>query len=352
MFDPQWTLVEADHHHLGLLRRFVQRDRYPAVGLHRGVRQRRVGDALAGRRPALPFGWRGQHLADRHPARCSARSAAATTGYGTTANTFQGNAQGGDHVPDIVGNLRLDQAWGSLHFGAAAHEVHGTYYTSTDSSTGQPESTWGFAVIGAFELKNLPTGVGDSLKVEATVRQRRCQVRVRRHLRFGRRQVVSPRSAMAEPWRSATCSTASTAPTAPRSARAMRGTSVRSTSTTGTRRGAPRCSVRTATSRTAVGGDALLLAAANGGRLEHRRTANATGTLRPRSFVQVGTRTAWDVVKNLTLRGRVRSTPGSTRTSSGTFTSNTNFSGSPSGSVYQLKDQNIFSGHVQATRSF
>ena len=36
------------------------------------------------------------------------------------------------------------------------------------SDSGHPESTWGYAVTGAFELKNLPTGVGDSLKVEAT----------------------------------------------------------------------------------------------------------------------------------------------------------------------------------------
>jgi len=39
--------------------------------------------------------------------------------------TFAGNEVAGDQVPDIVGNLRLDQAWGDLHFGAAAHEVHG-----------------------------------------------------------------------------------------------------------------------------------------------------------------------------------------------------------------------------------
>src|SRR4051812_26509694 len=50
----------------------------------------------------------------------------ASPAYGV--NNFNGNAVGGDHVPDIVGNLRLDQAWGSLHFGAAAHEVHGNYY--------------------------------------------------------------------------------------------------------------------------------------------------------------------------------------------------------------------------------
>jgi Porin subfamily len=81
--------------------------------------------------------------------------------------SFAGNAVAGDHVPDVVGNLRLDQAWGSLHFGVAAHEVHGTYY-GADSTTGHPGSTYGFAVSGAFELKNLPTGAGDSFKAEAS----------------------------------------------------------------------------------------------------------------------------------------------------------------------------------------
>ena len=52
---------------------------------------------------------------------------------------FAGNAVAGDHVPDVVGNLRLDQAWGSLHVAAAAHEVHGNYYTSADSNSGHPE---------------------------------------------------------------------------------------------------------------------------------------------------------------------------------------------------------------------
>jgi len=82
-------------------------------------------------------------------------------------SSFTGNAVVGDHVPDIVGNLRLDQAWGSLHFGAAGHEVHGTYY-GADSTTGHPGSTWGYAVTGAFELKNLPTGAGEKLKKRRT----------------------------------------------------------------------------------------------------------------------------------------------------------------------------------------
>jgi hypothetical protein len=84
---------------------------------------------------------------------------------------FTGNAVAGDHVPDIVGNVRVDQAWGSFHVAAAAHEVHGNYYGSTSANTvsdnGHPGSTYGFAVTGAFELKNLPTGAGDSFKAEA-----------------------------------------------------------------------------------------------------------------------------------------------------------------------------------------
>jgi Porin subfamily len=83
-------------------------------------------------------------------------------------NSFPGNAVAGDHVPDVVGNLRLDQAWGTLHFAAGAHEVHGSYYTAADSTTGHPSSTYGYAVSGALELKNLPTGAGDSLKAEAS----------------------------------------------------------------------------------------------------------------------------------------------------------------------------------------
>jgi hypothetical protein len=89
--------------------------------------------------------------------------AAGTYGVGN----FLGNAVAGDHVPDIVGNLRLDQAWGTLHFAAAAHEVHGTYYDEV-SASGHPGDAIGYALSGAIELKNLPTGVGDSLKAEAS----------------------------------------------------------------------------------------------------------------------------------------------------------------------------------------
>jgi len=98
--------------------------------------------------------------------------------YGTIPNTFTGNAEAGTRVPDIVGNLRLDQAWGSFHVAAAVHEVVPSYYANNGNTAlalataqeanGNPNSKFGYAVSGALELKNLPTGPGDSLKMDVT----------------------------------------------------------------------------------------------------------------------------------------------------------------------------------------
>src|SRR6187549_3555647 len=43
------------------------------------------------------------------------------------ANGTGSNAYAGVHVPDIVGNIRVDQAWGLFQLSAAAHEVNGSY---------------------------------------------------------------------------------------------------------------------------------------------------------------------------------------------------------------------------------
>src|SRR6266404_6780608 len=37
------------------------------------------------------------------------------------------NAYAGTHAPDVVGNIRVDQAWGLFQISAAAHEVSGSY---------------------------------------------------------------------------------------------------------------------------------------------------------------------------------------------------------------------------------
>jgi Porin subfamily len=48
-----------------------------------------------------------------------------STGLGFTGTS--GNAYGGVHSPDVVGNIRVDQAWGLFQVSGAAHEVSGSY---------------------------------------------------------------------------------------------------------------------------------------------------------------------------------------------------------------------------------
>ncbi|MBX9709400.1 MAG: porin [Xanthobacteraceae bacterium] len=76
---------------------------------------------------------------------------------------YQGNSGA-----DIVGNLKLDQAWGLIQVSAAGHDLAGTYYNGSNTSSGHPQDKWGFAVTGALSLKNLPFGPGDSINVEGT----------------------------------------------------------------------------------------------------------------------------------------------------------------------------------------
>jgi hypothetical protein len=98
-----------------------------------------------------------------------------STGLNATGTT--GFAYGGAGVPDINGNLRVDQAWGLFQVSAAAHEVNASYNILTASSaapnnlseiSGHPETKWGGSVMAALNLKNLPTGVGDDFKIDVS----------------------------------------------------------------------------------------------------------------------------------------------------------------------------------------
>lgn len=77
------------------------------------------------------------------------------------------NGWGGTNIPDIVGQLRVDQAWGLFQISGAAHQIRPTYYSGVIAN-GHPDDTWGFAVMAALSLKNLPTGPGDSINVDVT----------------------------------------------------------------------------------------------------------------------------------------------------------------------------------------
>ncbi|HTV35179.1 MAG TPA: porin [Xanthobacteraceae bacterium] len=74
---------------------------------------------------------------------------------------YGNNAYGGQQAPDVVGNLRVDQAWGSAQVMGAWHNVNPTYYSAAVGGNpsiagGHPSDSSGFAV-GAGLKVNFPT---------------------------------------------------------------------------------------------------------------------------------------------------------------------------------------------------
>jgi hypothetical protein len=77
---------------------------------------------------------------------------------------------GGFQAPDIVGNLRIDQVWGSAQVMAAAHQVSSLYYGSVES-TGHPDDKWGFAVGAGIKLNAPMIGQGDYFQAQVNYTQ-------------------------------------------------------------------------------------------------------------------------------------------------------------------------------------
>jgi Porin subfamily len=105
----------------------------------------------------------------------STAAGAATVNLGTTSNVFlPGSANNiqtaGTLVPDIVGSVRVDQAWGGAQVAAIAHDNRALYYNNTGfgvlKSSDHPSDKWGFAVQGGIEL-NLPWAKGDSFAIQS-----------------------------------------------------------------------------------------------------------------------------------------------------------------------------------------
>jgi hypothetical protein len=79
---------------------------------------------------------------------------------------------------------RVDQAWGLFQFSAVAHNVSPGYWASANTinastliggnnltgieTFGHPDSKWGGAVAAALQIKNIPWGAGDDVKIEGT----------------------------------------------------------------------------------------------------------------------------------------------------------------------------------------
>ncbi len=93
------------------------------------------------------------------------------------------NAYGGVNMPDIVGNVRVDQAWGLFQVSGAVHEVDASYNTlngaglspansvaatTASALSGHPETKYGGSVMAALNIKNIPTGPADDIKIDTT----------------------------------------------------------------------------------------------------------------------------------------------------------------------------------------
>jgi porin-like protein len=108
-------------------------------------------------------------------------------GIGAAGQTVASN-YGGFIVPDLVGNVRVDQAWGLFQFSGALHAVNASYNNVTTPNaptgltaigdigtplnssvlSGHPGSKVGGSVMAAFQIKNIPTGPGDDIKFDAS----------------------------------------------------------------------------------------------------------------------------------------------------------------------------------------
>jgi hypothetical protein len=80
-----------------------------------------------------------------------------------------GQGYGGWQVPDIVANLRVDQAWGNAQVMGALHEVNALYYGSAAGvieSDGHPSDAWGWAVGAGLHINTPVFGVADYIEGE------------------------------------------------------------------------------------------------------------------------------------------------------------------------------------------
>ena len=76
-----------------------------------------------------------------------------------------------DAVPDIVGNLRLDQPWGAIQLSGAAHQIRSNLFGTTPAGNlagrANSNSDFGFAVQGGLEFNTDMIAPGDKLWLQA-----------------------------------------------------------------------------------------------------------------------------------------------------------------------------------------
>ena len=101
--------------------------------------------------------------------RAGVANAAVATTFGSTGLVTGSYA--GANWPDVVTNLRVDQAWGAAQIMGAIHAVTATYYGATQLETnGHPNDEVGWAIGGGLNL-NVPWAQGDTFSVQAAYTQ-------------------------------------------------------------------------------------------------------------------------------------------------------------------------------------
>jgi hypothetical protein len=94
-------------------------------------------------------------------------TAMAEWGLGTASYDNKGQV-----APDVVGALRIDQAWGYAQVSAALHDASGGYYGAVNSTNnGHPSDKYGWAISGGFTLNDVLGWKGDQVGMQAAYAQ-------------------------------------------------------------------------------------------------------------------------------------------------------------------------------------
>jgi hypothetical protein len=90
----------------------------------------------------------------------------ATTVAGFAPLTTPTSTQRGTNLPDIVGNVRVDQAWGSAQIMGAIHENSANYIGGTTSAFPSASNSYGYALGAGLKLLAPMIGAGDYLQAQ------------------------------------------------------------------------------------------------------------------------------------------------------------------------------------------
>ena len=105
------------------------------------------------------------------------------TSVGGCGGLFPGaGAYGGMQTPDLVANLRVDQAWGGAQVMGALHEVNASYYSAANALQSAPSTTgaggighpgdkWGWAAGVGIKINTPFITQGDWFQAQANVTQ-------------------------------------------------------------------------------------------------------------------------------------------------------------------------------------